>query len=294
MPSHNHQSHNHQSLNHQSLNPPLPPVACTVRDCGLLLERRGRTYACARRHSYDLSKSGYLNLLQPTDRRSLEAGDARDAIVARGRLLARGIGASIVADVAERIASGLAEDAVVVDLGSGGGELLGALHARARVTGIGIDLSTAAAEHAARRYPHVLWIVANADRRLPLLDRSVDVIVSLHGRRNPAECARVLTRDGRLIVVFPAAEDLRELREYLHGAATARERREAVSAAHQAHFREVDHGSVREQHRVNADGLRDLLRGTYRGARASTAARLDALSTLDVTVASEVVVLKPV
>jgi 23S rRNA (guanine745-N1)-methyltransferase len=265
-----------------------------VRDCGLLLERRGRTYVCARRHTYDLARSGYLNLLQPTDRRSLTAGDARDAIVARARLLALSVGASILEHVTARVVTHLPADAVAVDLGSGAGELLGAIYnRRPDLTGIGIDLSTAAAEHAARRYPHVLWVVANADRRLPLLDRAVDVVVSLHGRRNPEESSRVLTSRGVLIVVVPAADDLVELREHLHGAALERERAAAVIAEHADRFTVLEHTTVRERHRVNADGLRDLLRGTYRGARISTAERLDTLPTLDVTIASEVLVLQP-
>jgi 23S rRNA (guanine745-N1)-methyltransferase len=263
-----------------------------VRDCGLLLQRRGRTYSCARRHSYDLAKSGYLNVLQPNDRRSLAAGDARDAVVARARLLARGIGAAILGDVANRAVSYLSDDSVVTDLGSGAGELLGSIYDRVPITGIGIDLSTAAAEHAARRYPHLLWVVANADRRLPLLDRSVDVMVSLHGRRNPSECARVITTPGVLIMVFPAADDLKELREYMHGAATESERAEAVITEHRQWFSVIDHATVRERQPVPADGLRDLLRGTYRGARASEADRLATLNTLDVTIASEIVVFR--
>ena len=267
-----------------------PPLACTVRDCGLLLERRGRTYACARRHTYDLARSGYLSLLQPNDRRSPTPGDSRDAIVARGRLLARGIGASVLARVADRAVTGLNEGAVVADLGSGGGEALALIFDRARVTGIGIDLSVSAAEQAARRYPHLLWVVANADRRLPLLERSIDVIVSLHGRRNSPECARVLATGGRLIVAFPAADDLQELRAHLHGEATVRQRGEAVIAEHDQHFAVTHREISRERHHVDGDTLHDVLHGTYRGARTSASPRLASLpATLDLTVSTEIV-----
>jgi 23S rRNA (guanine745-N1)-methyltransferase len=270
-----------------------PPLACTVRDCGLLLERKDRAYACARRHAYDLSKSGYLNLLQPTDRRSPAAGDARDAIVARARLLAQGVGASILTDIATRVASVANAHSVVADLGSGAGELLGTVYDRAAVAGIGLDLSAAAAEHAARRYPHLTWVVANVDRGIPLLDRSADVVVSLNGRRNVADCARVLAGDGRLIVGLPAPDDLIELREHMQGEATERDRADALIAEHEPLFDVLERSTVRERHSINADGLRDLLRGTYRGARASGADRLASLRPLDVTVASDVVVFVP-
>jgi 23S rRNA (guanine745-N1)-methyltransferase len=183
---------------------------------------------------------------------------------------------------------------VVVDLGAGAGELLAAVcDRRPGATGIGIDLSTAAAEYAARQYPLQLWIVANADRRLPLLDRSVDLMVSLHGRRNPQECARTLTKGGTLIVAFPAPDDLRELRAHLHGGASERERGDAVVAEHEAGFTVSGRTTVRERHRLNAESLRDLLRGTYRGARVSEAQRLSGLASLDLTVAAEVIVFRP-
>ena len=65
---------------------------------------------------------------------------------------------------------------VAADLGCGSGELLGALAAARDICGAGIDLSTAAVERAARRYPALTWVVANADRRLPLLDASVHLV----------------------------------------------------------------------------------------------------------------------
>jgi 23S rRNA (guanine745-N1)-methyltransferase len=266
-----------------------PPLGCTVRECGLLLERHARTYSCARHHAYDVAKSGYVSLLQPNDRKSSTPGDSREALVARGRLLARGIGGAVLASVADRAAHGITRDAVVADLGSGGGEVLAAIFDRTRALCIGIDLSAAAAEQAARRYPHLIWVVANADRRLPLLDRSIDVIVSLHGRRNPADCARVIATDGRLIVAFPAADDLREVRAHLHGEATSRQRAEAVIAEHEPYFAVTGRDIVQERHQVDGDSLRDVLSGTYRGARTSEAERLGSLpSTLDLTIATEI------
>ena len=264
----------------------MVPLACSVRDCGLALERKGQTYMCARRHSYDVSRSGYVNLLQPHDRRSLAAGDARDAIVARARLLGRGVGATTIATLADRVAQMVKASEVVVDLGSGAGELLGAIHDRARMHGIGIDLSTAAAEHASKRYPHLTWVVANADRRLPILDRTVDVMLSLHGRRNPEECARVLTTDGRLMIVVPAPDDLIELRAEVQGEAVERDRGQALEQEHLPLFRVVERFHLREEHDLPRDALRDLLRGTYRGNRLSDAEKVEALDRLRVTLAS--------
>jgi 23S rRNA (guanine745-N1)-methyltransferase len=274
----------------------IPPLACSVRACGLLLERRSRAYVCARRHTYDIARSGYVNLLQPTDRRSSKAGDRPEAIAARARLIARGIGTTLIDAIAERITLAAPREPVVVDLGSGSGELLAAVMARAadrsRLTAIGIDISTAAAEQAARRHSEGLWVVANADRRLPLLDRTVDVVVSVHGRRNPLECARVLVPGGMLLVAVPAPEDLIELRRVVQGGAVERPRDHTLDQAHAALFEVADRFDIRERHELEADSLRDLLRGTYRGERRSAAARIESLARLDVTLASTVIVFR--
>ena len=249
------------------------PLACSVRRCGLPLERRDRVLVCAAGHSHDVARSGYVNLLQPQDRRSPAAGDARAAIEARARLLEAGVGRRLIerlADLAASLpllASADGRARTIVDLGSGSGDALAAAAARTSMAAIGIDLSTAAAEHAARRFPALTWIVANADRRLPLLDASVDVVVSVHARRNPDECARVLVPGGFLIVAVPAADDLIELRAAVHGAPVERDRVETVLTEHARHFTLQDRSAIRERRTLDRAQLLDALRGTYRGER---------------------------
>ena len=45
-------------------------LLCPVRDCHLALVREGQRVLCARGHSFDVARSGYINLLQPQERRS--------------------------------------------------------------------------------------------------------------------------------------------------------------------------------------------------------------------------------
>jgi 23S rRNA (guanine745-N1)-methyltransferase len=269
-------------------------LACTVRDCGQPLTRSARAWTCARGHSYDVARSGYLNLLQPQDRKSASAGDSKASVEARARLLARGVGRALVDDIVRRAADvagprGPARHTpVVVDLGSGVGDVLGELASVRPIDGIGIDLSTAAAGHAAKRHPLLTWIVANADRRLPILDHSVSIVLSVHGRRNPAECARVLKRDGVVLVALPAADDLVELREHIQGERVEHDRSDRLIAEHAPFFTVRERAIVRERRRLDREALKDLLRGTYRGERRKGAERVEALGDLDVTMASEV------
>jgi 23S rRNA (guanine745-N1)-methyltransferase len=260
------------------------PLACSVRGCGLPLARATATFACPRGHTYDVARSGYVNLLQPQDRRSREPGDAKEAVAARSRLLAAGVGRVLIDDVVRRAGARLSTPGeTVVDLGSGSGDALGALAAACPVAAIGIDLSALAAEHAARRFPGVTWVVANADRRLPLVDDSIALVCSLHARRNPEECARVLRAGGHLILAVPAGDDLVELREAVSGRRVEREGSETVAAEHRRYFTLLARATVREHHTLGRDALLDLLRSTYRGRRASAAARVETLTTLDVT-----------
>ena len=39
---------------------------------------------CPRGHSFDVARSGYINLLQPQERRSRNPGDSADAVAATG------------------------------------------------------------------------------------------------------------------------------------------------------------------------------------------------------------------
>jgi 23S rRNA (guanine745-N1)-methyltransferase len=206
-------------------------------------------------------------------------------------LFAVGIGRLLVEAVRQRFASQkLLDNPAVADLGSGSGDALAACLANSPAAGVGIDLSVAAARHAARRFPTLTWVVANADRRLPLIDNRLSFLLSLHGRRNPAECARVLGPNGLLCVAVPAADDLIELRSLVQGQRIERSRVEALLKDHEGAFNPVDQFSAREQHTLSRESLLDLLHATYRGARTSANARITQLSTMDVTIASDCVV----
>ncbi len=276
--------------------PVLPPLSCTVRGCGRDLVRTDRAWRCANGHAFDTAREGYVNLLQPQDRKASAPGDAREAVAARAALLSAGVGMTLIDAVTMRVARVAAHrlrpGAVVVDLGSGSGDALAAVVSHAGMTGVGIDISAAAAAHAARRWPAITWVVANADRRLPLADGSVDVVLSLHARRSPAECARVLTAGGTLIVAVPAPDDLAELRAAIQGEATPRDRVAALVEEHAGLFSVEERFDTRESHGLDAAQVQALLRATYRGARSREAARAATLAGITVTLASDGMVLK--
>jgi len=259
-----------------------------VRHCRRPLERRERSLICAAGHAFDLARSGYCNLLQPQDRRSRRPGDPRDAVEARRRLLDVGYGEPLLQALrAEIDALALRPGAAVLDVGCGEGTHLGRLSREREIEAHGTDLSTPAIELAARRYPEVTWIVANADRFLPYEEGSFDVALSIDARLHPAELRRVLRPAGRLLVAVPAADDLIELRTAVLGRGVLRDRMARVTALLSGDFELEDRRTIRRTVRLDPEAARDALAATYRGSRASRAERISALPALDVTLSHD-------
>jgi 23S rRNA (guanine745-N1)-methyltransferase len=185
-------------------------LVCSVRGCGLALAREERRVVCARGHSFDVARSGYINLLQPQERRSKRPGDTAAAVAGRRRLHELGVTAPLALGIAE-IAAATKSD-VVLDAGCGDGFYLGTLARKAGFSGHGVDISIAAVDAAARRYSECEWVVANADRFVPYAGRSFSIVLSITARMNASEFRRVLREEGRLVVALPSPEDLAELR----------------------------------------------------------------------------------
>ena len=266
-------------------------LSCTVRGCGLPLTRSDVSLTCAAGHAFDVARSGYINLLQVLDRRSAAPGDAPAATDARARLLAAGIGVPILDAMVARAATLLPPmGGRVADLGCGTGELLDRLSRAATIDGVGLDLSTTALTRAARTCPSQTWVVANADRRLPFQDGALDLVLSLNARRNPEECARVLTSGGHLVIGLPAADDLLELRAAVQGAGVVRDRWDAVVASHAEAFTLTGRETLRVVQHIEGAALQDLLLATYRGSRHSAAPQVLALPALDLTLAMDFLV----
>jgi len=271
-----------------------PVLACSVRGCGRALARAERTWRCEQGHSFDVARSGYVNLLQPHDRRSLAAGDSRETVAARRALLDSGFGAALRGALLATVDTlELPRGARVVDLGCGDGHFLAAVCERRGFAGWGVDLSAHAVESAARRHPEHAWIAANADRRLPFVDGAFDLALSIDGRRPRDEFARVLAPNGRLLVAVPAANDLIELRGSVLGEAHAIEGAQRVEAELALRFRLVSRGEAAESRELDRVGLAQLAAATYRCARRSEQQRLEGIERLVVTTAHSVLLFAP-
>jgi 23S rRNA (guanine745-N1)-methyltransferase len=272
-------------------------LLCPVRNCGEALSLQGRTYVCPQGHSFDVARSGYVNLLQPQDRKSPNAGDSREAVAARGRFLAAGYEALFVQALLARIARlGLPASpggVAVLDVGCGTGFHLGAVAAALGAAAHGTDLSVPAIELAAKGHPEATFVVANADRFLPYGLRSFDLALSLTARRQGPELRRVLAEEGFLLVAVPGPDDLVELRTAVLGQAVLRDRGETTAEALAAEFTLVERQTVRWSADLDAGAVRDVLAATYRGARERERERSASLGGLTVTLSRELLVFRP-
>lgn len=182
-------------------------LICTVRDCRLPLARGERSWTCAAGHTFDVARSGYVNLLQPQDRKSKNPGDTLEAVQGRRRLHDSGATQPLLAGIRDLLQPSASE--AILDAGCGEGFYLGSL---AGTNGHGVDISIPAIDAAAKRYPGPQWVVANADRLLPYRDASFDSAMSITARMHVAEFERVLRPGGKLLVAVAAPDDLIELR----------------------------------------------------------------------------------
>jgi 23S rRNA (guanine745-N1)-methyltransferase len=249
-------------------------LLCPVRGCHLALVRAERRLFCPRGHSFDVARSGYINLLQPQERRSKQPGDTAAAIAGRRRLHDSGVTQPLLQAVAEIMAASPGD--IVLDAGCGEGFYLGTIARRTGFVAHGVDISIPAVDAAARRYPGCEWIVGNADRFVPYADHSFSIVLSITARMNAPEFQRVLRPDGKLLVAVPAPDDLIELR----GAGRDRAVRTVETFASN-HFVLADRRRVTTAADLDAESVHDLLLSIYRPMRKQPAGAMRVTFSLD-------------
>ncbi len=218
----------------------LSCLQCPV--CGEPLTRAEKSLICANRHTFDLSKSGYVNLLPPGKGKNAHTGDDKGMVDARVNFLKRGfynnISDTAAALVAEYCGGG-DKPLFVCDMGSGEGWHSCRIAEKTReLTGkrtllVGADASKFAAERASklsRRMnlmpkegvgaPHegeaeAYFFPANIFHT-PFAAQAFSSAVSMFAPVAWEEAARILDDDGILLVISSGRDHLLELRKLIY------------------------------------------------------------------------------
>lgn len=182
--------------------------------CGSVLVKNARAWQCENRHSFDVARQGYVNLLPVQNKRSLQPGDTKEQVISRRAFLDGGFYAPI-RDALCQLAADHGCTSPILDIGCGEGYYSSHLANTLNAELVGLDISKEAVRYAAGRYKNALWLCASA-ARLPVADQSVGLITSLFALTMPEEFLRVLRPDGAFIQVLAAEDHLLGLKSIIY------------------------------------------------------------------------------
>lgn len=177
--------------------------------CGGAFSRKDNSLVCAKRHTYDIARQGYVNFV-PGQK---DMFYKKELFESRAQVFAAGVYAPVVERLSRALNAHLPQDhPVIVDAGCGEGYYAKAVCPGRAMTRIGFDLSKEAVRLAARGEKTAVFFAADLGN-IPLAGGSADAVLDIFTPANYAEFARVLRPDGLLIKLAPRSGYLQELRE---------------------------------------------------------------------------------
>lgn len=205
--------------------------ACPL--CQQSLVRQSQQWVCQQRHSFDIAKEGYVNLLPVQNKRSSNPGDNAEMMQARRDFLNQGFYYPLVEKLAQIIQPLLPADPLLLDLGCGEGYYTQALNkilsqtTNANPHFWGLDISKTAIRYAAKRDYSIQFSVASA-YKLPFFENMFNVVTRIYAPSEANELLRVIKPGGYLLTVQPGAKHLFELKQAIY--ATPRQHDEQTAS----------------------------------------------------------------
>ena len=187
-------------------------LICPV--CGCTFSRVDREYRCENRHSFDIARQGYVNLLTVQQKKSLHPGDTREQVLSRRAFLEAGYYAPIARTLCDT-ALELGAKGPVLDVGCGEGYYSAQLAKALGAELTGLDISKEAVRCAAGKYKDALWLCGTA-AHLPVADGSAGLMTSLFALTMPEEFRRVLSPGGYYFQVLAAEDHLMGLKSVIY------------------------------------------------------------------------------
>lgn len=181
--------------------------------CGESLFVKGNSLYCGNSHCFDISKQGYVNLLQNRSQKEKRHGDDKLMTLSRTAFLDGGFYQSLLMLISSIASSAAGENIALLDAGCG--DCYYSLGVRAalsprKVDIYGIDISRDALITASKRSKDINTAVASASK-LPFKDGVFDVVLNIFAP-DSAELSRVLRNGALLIKVIPDKRHLFSLK----------------------------------------------------------------------------------
>lgn len=196
-------------------------LKCPSCEENLIKDINKKIYSCKNNHCFDIAKQGYVNLLISNQLKSKIHGDSPEMLNARKSILFSGYYKSISDLLVKTINLELKnkEELIsILDLGCGIGYYLKELKNNfdnLLINYYGIDISKSGIVEACKLDKSINWAVGSTNK-LPYLDNSVDILISIFSPFTLTECERVLKKDGLLFVISPNQGHLIELKEKIY------------------------------------------------------------------------------
>ncbi len=193
-------------------------LKCPV--CKSDLYKNGNSYVCKNKHSFDVSKEGYANLLMNDAKHSKDPGDNKLMAQARRDFLQKDFYLPLANKISDLINEFEQSDVAILDAGAGVGYYLNKITNQRIENGFSdefyaVDISKHAVKICSKSNKEANCFVASVFD-LPFESNSFDVIYCVFSPYAMDEYKRVLKDNGILITVSPAENHLIEIRELLY------------------------------------------------------------------------------
>ncbi len=170
-----------------------------------------RSYICPNRHTFDISKDGYVNLLMSQQSSLKRHGDDKLMVRARREFLEKGFYEPLQKALCYAVSGNVKGNGVIADIGCGEGYYTGAVASSGEYMITGIDISKDALKYASKSLKNCEFAVASAFA-LPYAENSVDCVLNVFAPSAYSEFSRVLKGEGVLIKAVPLEDHLWELK----------------------------------------------------------------------------------
>ncbi|HAN21988.1 MAG: methyltransferase [Clostridiales bacterium GWF2_36_10] len=188
--------------------------------CGEKLLTKDKSLSCKKNHSFDKSKSGYVNLLLSQQIKAKHHGDDKLMVKSRQAFLDKGFYNLLLKAICEILKEYTKNEFKILDAGCGecwytANIYESLLKQNIKTIMFAIDISKDALAFGAKRNREIELAVASVFK-LPVAANYCDMLLSVFAPFSEDEFKRVLKKDGILIRVFPLEKHLMRLKAVVY------------------------------------------------------------------------------